>query len=879
MKTEDPRTIHAEDYQPPAYTISAAHLTFDLSPKKTTVRSHLVIERTGGISAGQQLRLDGEKLKLLGIKLNGTELDRKSYTLDDTGLTLAQPPQEFTLDIETEIDPSSNAALEGLYLSNGMFCTQCEAQGFRRIAYFLDQPDIMVLFTTRIIADKDSAPVLLSNGNLINHGDLPDNRHFVEWHDPHPKPSYLFALVGGALQQIEDHFTTMSGRDVTLRIFVERGDEDRCGYAMHALKRAMRWDEETYGREYDLDIFMIVAVSHFNMGAMENKGLNIFNSQYILADPKTATDTDYARIESIIAHEYFHNWTGNRITCRDWFQLCLKEGLTVFRDQQFSSDMRVPSLQRISDVRALRARQFAEDSGPLAHPVRPDSYIEINNFYTATVYEKGAEIVRMLHTILGADGFGKGMDLYFDRYDGRAATVENFLSAFEEANQTDLTQFRLWYSQAGTPEIRIEQEYSPENGCFALTITQHTAPTPGQGKKLPLHIPLRIGLMNRNGDNLPLRPEVEGPDITGDILHLRRNKQTFKFHLKQRPILSALRNFSAPVRINSDQSREERIFLMGHDSDPFNRWEAGQAYASELMLEHMTAYQTGKSIAVNTDYIDALRQTVTDSMLDPFLVAETLHLPSEHDIGLEMDILDPDAIHHVRTALLQKIAEALEDDLTIAYHNNKVTSPYSPDPEPAGRRALSNRALVLLAVRNTPQSRVMALEHFNVASNMTDTMAALAALNNFDSPERHEAFDAFFKRWSNDPLVLNKWFSLQATSVRANSIAHVRDLLGHPLFSLENPNRVRALVGAFSQGNQICFHDPSRAGYDILADVVAELDLSNPQLAARLLSVFEITRKLDTARQQHIEQHVRKIAQSPKCSRNTSEIASKILEW
>ena len=881
MKTDEPRPVQLKDYVASAYAVREVVLDVSLDPASTEVQATLTIERNHGVP-GEPLRLDGEHLTLKSVRLNGEILSANQYQVDETHLSVPDVPQDgpFTLKITSTCSPKDNTALSGLYQSNGIFCTQCEAEGFRRIAYHLDRPDVMAVYRTRIEADKACVPVLLSNGNLVDSGELEGGRHFAEWHDPFPKPSYLFALVAGDLVSVDDHFTTRSGRVVQLRIFVEPGNEDRCAYAMDALKRSMRWDEEAFGREYDLDIFMIVAVSAFNMGAMENKGLNVFNDKYILASPETATDNDFAAIEAIIAHEYFHNWTGNRITCRDWFQLCLKEGLTVFRDQEFTSDMRSRAVKRISDVRLLRSHQFPEDDGPLAHPVRPDSYIEINNFYTATVYEKGAELVRMIHTLLGPEGFRKGMDLYFERHDGEAATVEDFLQAMEDGGQTDLTQFRRWYSQAGTPEVLASGQWDAATKRYRLKLSQVCAPTPGQPQKDPLHIPIRLGLVGPGGQDMAvaLEGEADAPK-TSHVLNLTKREQSFQFAgVDKQPVPSLLRGFSAPVKLTANLSERDRTFLMTHDSDPFNRWEAGQRYATGLLTEMTKALGNGGKVRKGAALAGVLENVLADTRLEPDFLVQMLVLPAEttvaQSIGSQVDV---DNIHNAREKLRRSLASQLEAVFRRRYEQHRVTGSYSPDAESAGHRALRNVCLGFLAVANK-DGPALAFDHFTKANNMTDAVASLAILADLDCKERTQALEAFYDRWKDDHLVMDKWFAIQAMSSLPDTLDHVRKLKQHPAFSIHNPNKVRALVSSFASANQVRFHGADGAGYAFVADTVLELDGLNPQVAARLMGAFKTWSMFDTARQKAMTGALERVLGHEGLSRDTYEIASKIAQ-
>jgi len=871
MRTEEPRAIHLSDYKAPEFRITTVHLDFALEPEATRVKAKLAIERRSGTGP---LVLSGECQKLLSVALDGRALESSDYLLDDKSLTLPDPPDRLILEVESEINPAANTALEGLFLSSGMFCTQCEPEGFRRITYFLDRPDNLSVFTVRIEADKEQYPVLLSNGNRIQGGDLNGGRHFAVWHDPFPKPSYLFALVAGDLGSIHDSFTTMSGRKVALAIYVEHGNEPRAHYAMDALKRAMKWDEEAYGREYDLDIFMIVAVSAFNMGAMENKGLNIFNDKVLLATPETATDDDYARIEGVVAHEYFHNWTGNRITCRDWFQLSLKEGLTVFRDQNFSGEMRSRGVQRIQDVRSLRARQFIEDAGPLAHPVQPSSYIEINNFYTATIYDKGAQVIGMLKTLVGDDGYRKATDLYFERHDGEAATVEDWVRCFEETSGRDLGQFRLWYAQAGTPVVDARGAYDAQTQTYTLELTQSLAATPGQPEKKPMHIPVRMGLIGAKGRGLPLTLEGEnreGPD--NRVLELTEAHHRFTFvNVPAEPLLSLGRNFSAPAVFRNALSRHERAILMGKDSDAFNRWEAGQGLAAEIMLE-----VAGRARAdANDDYIAAIGDVLARAEEDPAFAAQMLMPPTENELAAKKTPVDPVGIHTARLALVKAIAHAHTEKLARLYEHMRDAGDFSPDAASAGRRALRNACLRYLTAADDEAAAGLAEAHYRTASNMTDMIAGLAALTRMESPLRDGAFTHFHDRFRGDPLVLDKWMSLQAGSPLPETVTAVRELMKHPAFDIRNPNRVRALIGAFS-GNHLRFHGADGEGYRLVGEVIRTLDPMNPQVAARMAGAFESWRRYDEDRQALMQAELKTIRDLSGISPNLFEVTGKML--
>ena len=835
---------------------------------------------TGNGAAPAPLTLDGDGLNLRGLKLDGATIPPEQFVATADRLTIAQPPQRpFRLEIETVIDPSANTQLMGLYRSGAIYCTQCEAEGFRRITYFLDRPDVMAVYTTRIEAEKADAPVLLANGNLVASGDLPGtSQHFAVWHDPFPKPSYLFALVGGKLACVEDRFRTMSGRDVTLRIYVEAGKEARCVYAMDSLKRAMRWDETAFGREYDLDIFMIVAVSDFNMGAMENKGLNVFNDKYVLASPETATDSDFERIEAIIAHEYFHNWTGNRITCRDWFQLCLKEGLTVFRDQEFSADARSRAVERISRVRGLRAHQFVEDAGPLAHPVRPRLYHEINNFYTATVYEKGAEVVRMIKTLLGPETFRQGMDLYFTRHDGEAATIEQFVQCFADVSGADFTQFMLWYSQAGTPEVVATGGYDARARTYRLEVAQTVPPTPGQPSKEPMVIPLAIGLVGRDGRDLPLKLS-DGRTIERGVLTLTRPAETFVFgDIGEPPVPSLNRGFSAPIKLVANLSADDLRFLAAHDVDAFNRWQALQTLATRLLLDNVANLRAGKPARRDSGLLDALGAVLGDGTLEPAFIALALTLPGESDLAREIGRdVDPDAIFAARAGLRAVVGDHLAGPLFDHYRRLSESRPYAPDAAGAGRRALRNVCLDLLVATGRPDAVSLAAQQYQAADNMTDRMAALSTLSLRDVPERTAALDDFYTRYGDNPLIVDKWFTLQATIPEPATLDRVKALTGHAAFSFANPNRVRALIHAFALANPKEFNRTDGAGYDFIAYTVLALDRKNPQLAARLLSALKSWRMLEPRRRAMAEKALQRVAAAPAPSPDVADIVQRAL--
>jgi aminopeptidase N len=894
MRTDTPLPILLDDYRPPNYLIESVSLDVALDAVHTRVHSRLRL-RPNPAHKGKPgaLRLDGEMIELEALRLDGRELKADAFELTASELILPTPPDRgFTLETVTYCNPEANTALTGLYRSRGIYCTQCEAQGFRRITYFLDRPDVLASYTTRIEADRDAAPVLLSNGDPVERGTLAGGkRHYAVWRDPHPKPSYLFALVGGTLGAYTSSFTTQSGRNVELAIYVEPGKENRCAWAMDALKRAMRWDEERFGREYDLGVFNIVAVSDFNMGAMENKGLNIFNDALVLASAETATDQNFADIERVIAHEYFHNWTGNRVTCRDWFQLCLKEGLTVYRDQEFCAAMRSAAVQRIRDVRNLKTRQFPEDAGPLAHPVRPDRYIEINNFYTATVYEKGAELVRMLETLLGREGFRRGLDLYFARHDGRAATVEDFVACFEDSSGRDLEQFRTWYSQAGTPELVCKLTYDERTKSAVLAITQLLPTTPQGATKKPLHIPLRIGLLGDGGRDLALTL-ASGQPLQRGLIEIKKRSETFRLRdIPTRPVPSLLRSFSAPVNLKVDLTTEELRFLMANDSDLYNRWHAAQEYAMRVLIEWVgdirasqragqrRGERRGRRRGRASPFIAALGHSVCDQSLEPSYRAQILNLPSENDIArvIGRDV-DPLAIYTARRRLRKAIAVALYEPLAEIYRRGAASEPYSPAPDAAGRRALRLTALGYLAVRGRAQDIARLARHFADAGNATDEVSALAMLGEVRAPERAEAFNRFYERWKGDHLVIDNWFAYQAASPLPSTLPRVKKLTRHPLFSIKNPNKVRAVIGTFAAANPVNFNRPDGRGFEFVADRVLEIDAFNPQIAARLLGAFRSWKALEVGRRRAAKRTLERIAKAKPLSRDALEIVAKMLD-
>ncbi|MDO6440915.1 aminopeptidase N [Marinobacter sp. 2_MG-2023] len=880
MRTNQPKTIHLSEYKVPSYLVDSVDLRFELFEDGARVHSTLSVRRNPESTDGSApLTLDGDSLKLERVALNGEELTASAY--EDTGdqLVIAKVPAEFELTVVTWIEPQNNTRLEGLYKSSGMFCTQCEAEGFRCITYFPDRPDVMARYRTRIEADKRSCPVLLSNGNDVERGDLENGRHFVTWEDPFPKPSYLFALVAGDLVEKQDTFRTCSGRDIDLRIYVEPRNAAKCEHAMDSLKRSMRWDEEAYGREYDLDIFMIVAVDDFNMGAMENKGLNIFNSSCVLASQETATDLAFQRIEAIVAHEYFHNWSGNRVTCRDWFQLSLKEGFTVFRDSTFSADVGSPTVKRIEDVTLLRTAQFAEDAGPMAHPVRPASYMEISNFYTLTIYEKGAEVVRMIHTLLGPDLFRKGSDLYFERHDGQAVTTDDFVKAMEDASGRDLTQFRLWYEQAGTPVLAVTDAYDAKLGIYRLTIQQTVPDTPGQTDKKPQHIPFALGLLGADGEALPLSLESAAGAAnapTERVLELTEASHTFEFHgLAQKPVPSLLRHFSAPVRVVYPWTREQLVFLMSNDPDGFNRWDAGQRLAVDVIQSLVGS--AGSEI--DPRLVGAYRALLEDSALDQALVAKMLQLPSEAYLIELADNPDVAAIHRAREKVLGHLATSLRDELLACFHRNAGAGAYEVTPESIARRSLRNTALAWLLMINDDTGRDLAVQQFSEADNMTDRMGALRALVNSDyAAERSQALTDFYERFQDDPQVVEQWFSVQSSSDRAGQLPQIQALLKHPAFDWKNPNKIRSVVGVFAGQNLAAFHNPDGSGYSFLADQVCRLDDSNPQIAARLVTPLTRWQKFAPAYSSLMRSALERIRDKSGLSADLYEVVHKSLE-
>ena len=965
--TAEPATTRLADYAPPPFLVDEVDLDFELGEEHTLVKARLKVRRNPAAASATDLVLDGRGLDTRSVRIDGEAVSGNRIEIAAGTLTIRDAPDAFVLETEVAVRPGENKSLEGLYASSGNLCTQCEAEGFRKITWFPDRPDVMARYRTRIAGDPRRFPVMLSNGNEVERGALGDGRRYVVWEDPFPKPSYLFALVAGRLECVADTFTTRSGREVALRIYVEPHNLDKCAHAMRSLKRAMRWDEEVYGLEYDLDTFMIVAVDDFNMGAMENKGLNVFNSKYVLARPDTATDADFAAIEAVIAHEYFHNWTGNRVTCRDWFQLSLKEGLTVFRDQEFSADTGSRAVKRIRDARMLRSHQFPEDAGPMAHPVRPDSYIEINNFYTLTIYVKGAEVIRMMHTLLGHEGFMAGMRLYFERHDGEAVTTGDFVAAMEAASGVDLGQFRRWYVQAGTPVLSARGTYDAARAEYVLDLGQHTPPTPGQPEKLPLHVPVRLALLGEDGRNLPLHcPEAGLAGEREAVLDVREPRHVFRFsNVPARPAPSLARGFSAPVKVEIERSDDELAFLIANETDPFNRWDAVQEYSTKLMLRMVEERivgakagadaggqpagrgagdageerrtdpgigageergagvdagagndrgrprgeeqsssgitgvdaDAGKDRFANTDrsadagegrfaatgadlpggFVSAMRALLLDDALDPAFIAEALALPSESNLADRMEVIAVEAIHEVRESVKAALARRLADAFASVREANRSRGPYRFEAGDAGRRALGNLCLGYLMELDDPEVWTDCRRQLESADNMTDALAALACFANSRRPERDKWLDRFQERWKDDPLVLDKWFTIQATSRQPSAIHRVRALIRHRAFDVENPNRVRALIGAFCHANQRRFHDASGEGYRFLSSYVLAIDAFNPQTAARLLGAASRWRRLDPARRALLRAELEQVRAAPKLSKDCYEVVSKFL--
>ena len=878
MRESSPVVIRREDYRPPPYTIEQVELTLELDEAKTRVIARSLVRRTDSGALDAPLVLDGQDIELVSVKLDGRTLAADAFSRSAESLTIPNVPARFELEISGTIAPGANKALEGLYVSGGNFCTQCEAEGFRRITYFLDRPDVMARYTTRIVADESRYPVLLSNGNLVERGRLAGGKHFAVWQDPFPKPCYLFALVAGDLAAREDTFVTRSGRTVKLEVYVAREHLAQTEHCIASLKRAMKWDEEAFGREYDLDSYMIVAVRDFNMGAMENKGLNVFNTKYVLARPDIATDIDFQNVEAVVAHEYFHNWSGNRVTCRDWFQLSLKEGFTVFRDQEFSSDVNSRALKRIQDVQRLLAVQFPEDAGPTAHPVRPDAYSEINNFYTPTVYEKGAEVVRMLQTLLGPEVFRRGCDLYFDRHDGQAVTCDDFVRAHADASGRDLEQFKRWYSQAGTPVVSARGEYDAAARRYTLRLSQHTPPTPGQPDKLPLHIPVRLGLLGPDGRDLPLRLAGESGAQSTRLLELREPQATYVFEeLDVRPTPSLLRGFSAPVRLDSDQTDADLLLRMAHDSDPYCRWDAAQSLAQRRILLALTSLARGEAAALDEEFVEAFGRALA-SDVDPQLLAQALSLPSESVVADRLENVDPEAVHEARNAVERELARAHRKLLQERYDALTSGGAHAISPEAMGRRSLRNVCLRYLIAADAFENGALAKAQFEAATNMTDMIAALACLVHVEGDARSAALAHFYERFRHEDLVLDKWFSVQASSQREDTIDRVRALLGHEAFRLDNPNRARSLIDGFSTGNPLRFHDASGRGYAFLRERVLEIDRFNGQIAARLVAPLTRFQRLEPRRRALMVGELKHIVQHGALSRDLHEQVTKAVQ-
>ncbi|MCP4093689.1 MAG: aminopeptidase N [Planctomycetes bacterium] len=867
MSDKNPVEKFRSDYCVPDFSIDHVELDFQLGAESTQVKARMQMQRTEPGSS-VALQLDGEDLVLDYVGVDGQELAAGALEHNAEGLTIAQVPDSFLLETTVSIKPQENTQLSGLYSSGSMFCTQCEAEGFRRITFFPDRPDVMTTFTVRIEADQKAFPVLLSNGNQIEAGQVDGGRHFAVWQDPFKKPSYLFALVAGDLGSISDSFTTASGREVSLHIYTEHRNVDQLDYAMLSLKNSMIWDEQVFGLEYDLDIFNIVAVGDFNMGAMENKSLNVFNTAYVLARPDTATDCDYEGIEGVIGHEYFHNWTGNRVTCKDWFQLTLKEGLTVFRDQQFSADMGSAAVKRIESVKGLRGVQFREDSGPMAHPIRPESYIAMDNFYTATVYSKGAEVIRMYHTLLGQQGFRKGMDLYFERHDGQAVSCDDFRAAMSDANSYDLDQFERWYLQAGTPKVAALGVWNEEESTYSLTLSQSCAPTPGQEEKLPFHIPVAVGLLDHLGEEI----------AATEVLDLKEQSQTFVFEdIAAQPVPSILRGFSAPVRLDVEQSDSDLALLFAFDSDSFNRWEAGQRFATRVILNMVADLQAGKEAQVPVNLIHAFRTVFQDTALDYSLKSYAMRLPDETTLGAEMSVIDPDNLHKARELCVHAIATALRTDLETLYAELKDDGEYVVEAGPIGKRRMRNLCLGYLTSLKEDSTTAMAQAQYQAATNMTDKFAAVACLTAQEGPARQAVLDDFYQAFKEEALVVDKWLAVQAGSPADNALENVIALLDHEAFDIKNPNKVRSLIRTFT-ANQLHFHRPDGAGYRFIADQVIKLDALNPQVASRIVGGFAQWQRFDDSRQQLMVEQLVRISQVEGLSKDCSEIVDRSLK-
>jgi aminopeptidase N len=875
-------TKRRADYRPPAFVVDELALEFDLDPDATTVTATFGFRRNPSAAAIDRraaLVLDGEHQQHVRIALDGNAVGENRLVVAPSTITLRDAPDAGTLSVRSVIAPSRNVALEGLYVSSGVFCTQCEPEGFRRITCFPDRPDVLARYDVTLRADRARYPRLLSNGNLVAAGPLDGGRHFARWRDPFPKPTYLFALVAGDLAVLDDAFVTASGRRVALRIYATRANVDRCRHAMDSLKRAMRWDEERYGREYDLDTFMIFCADDFNLGAMENKGLNIFNSRLLLADPATATDDDFSAVEAVIAHEYFHNWTGNRVTCRDWFQLSLKEGLTVFRDQEFSSDQGSRAVERIAAVEYLRREQFAEDAGPMAHPVRPEEYEEINNFYTATVYEKGAELIRMQHALLGSARFRDGMDLYFERHDGQAVTCDEFVQSMQDASGVDLAQFRNWYSQAGTPIVTVRGSYDAPARTYTLDVEQAMPSATGSRRRPPLHVPLAIGLLGPDGRDLPLRLAGEPPSAaTTRILELTSNAQRFEFvDVGAAPVPSLLRGFSAPVRVVCDYDDESLALLASHDSDAVNRWDAAQRLYINAILSLARAHRAGAPLALPPMQPRVVRRVLADDASDGSLRARALAPPNAAYVASLEPVIDPDGIVAAVTYIERTLAASLHDDFVAAYRHVRPRAAYAWEPLQAGQRSLANRCLRYLGALDDDFGHALVAEQFDTGDNMTDSIGALAALRDSRSRVRDVLFARFETKWRDEPLVLDKWFEMQAQSARDDTLDNVRSLLAHPRFNARNPNRVRALVGAFTLRNFSRFNAADGAGYAFAAEQVRTLDPINPQLAAAIAGAFNLWRRFDEPRRAQMQQGLQRIARTRGLSPDVAEVVTRTL--
>ncbi|MGD9639296.1 MAG: aminopeptidase N [Alphaproteobacteria bacterium] len=881
MKTENaPQTKYLKDYKRPEYQVSNVDLEFDLDPETTKVKSTLKIkseyDRTGGV---KPMHLDGDELDFVSVAINGRKLNPEEYLVDEKGLTILNPPAEFTMTVENNIHPVKNTKLEGLYMAGDVFCTQCEPEGFRRITYYPDRPDVLAKFTTLVKGDKDKLPVLMSNGNPVEKGELPDGRHFAKVEDPFPKPSYLFALVAGDLDSVKDTFVTRSGKEVKLGVFVEKGKADKATYALDSLKRVLQHDESKWGLEYKHDVFNVVAVSAFNQGAMENTTLNIFNDKLVLASPDTATDADYGRIEGVIGHEAQHYHSGNLVTVENWFNLTLKEGLTVFRDHEFSSDMRSRPVQRIQDVKDLRAGQFPEDAGPLAHPIKPKSYVEMNNFYTSTIYEKGCEVIRMTQQLLGEENFKKAKSLYFQRHYGQAVSTENWLKAMEDGGNIDLTQFHRWYDQAGTPNVSAEGKYNPETKTYELTLKQSTKPTPGQPTKEPFMMPIEVGLLGADGKDMALNLKGQkGEAETSKVLVFKDGEQKFVFeNVNEEPVLSINRGFTSPINLDVKYSTQEKAFLMSHDSDAFNRFEIGQQYAVDVMKSMIKEIQAGKEPKVDPAFVEAFGSYLKDPSLEKAFVAEAMRLPSENYMAQQLDVVDVDAISKARSVLNKVVAETYKEDFAKLYKDNQSDKPFEPTVEQAGERSVKNLALSYQAKLETAETKATVFEAYAASSNMTDRMGALSTLVNSDNPKKQDALDDFYDRYKEDPLVINKWLTVQATADSPDVLNKVKELTEHEAFDIKNPNKVRSLVGAYTNSNPKSFHAKDGSGYQFLVDFVKKYDDVNPMTAAKLVKPLGDWKKFDEERQDLMKSALKDILAKPNLSRNVYEIASKSL--